>query len=85
MTKKDIPKPAKMKNEEDILEFLGVPFIHGATKNRIEIAKQRFVTEKSVELTISRVAKKLGISRDQASNQRVQLVKKVLELTGKNY
>jgi DNA polymerase beta len=27
MTKKDIPKPAKMKNEEDILEFLGVPFI----------------------------------------------------------
>ena len=27
MTKKDIPKPPKMKNEEDILEFLGVPFI----------------------------------------------------------
>jgi DNA-binding NarL/FixJ family response regulator len=53
--------------------------------SNLEIAKQRFVTEKSVELTISRVAKKLGISRDQASNQRVQLVKKVLELTGKNY
>ena len=38
-----------------------------------EIAKRRFVTEKSVEVTISRVMKSLGISASAGLNQRVHV------------
>lgn len=38
-----------------------------------EIAKRRFVTEKSVEVTISRVMKSLGISAGEGLNQRVHI------------
>lgn len=38
-----------------------------------EIAKRRFVTEKSVEVTISRVMKSLGISASAELNQRVHV------------
>ena len=47
-----------------------------------EIAKRRFVTEKAVELTIARLAKKFDIPYDSASNQRVVLAKKVFALMG---
>jgi len=40
-----------------------------------EIAKQRFVKEKSVELTISRVAKSLGILNSPSANQRVHIAR----------
>ena len=40
-----------------------------------EIAKRRFVTAKSVEVTISRVAKALGIAPDSAQNQRVHIAR----------
>jgi len=40
-----------------------------------EIAKRRFVTEKSVETTISRVAKTLGASPGAGKNLRVQLAR----------
>lgn len=40
-----------------------------------EIAKRRFVKPKSVELTISRVAKALGIASDSTQNQRVHIAK----------
>ena len=40
-----------------------------------EIAKRRFVKPKSVELTINRVAKSLGISADSTQNQRVHIAK----------
>ncbi len=40
-----------------------------------EIAKRRFVKPKSVELTINRVAKALGISADSTQNQRVHIAK----------
>lgn len=40
-----------------------------------EIAKRRFVKPKSVELTISRVAKSLGITQDSSQNQRVHIAK----------
>jgi len=40
-----------------------------------EIAKRRFVKPKSVELTISRVAKALGITSDSTQNQRVHIAK----------
>lgn len=40
-----------------------------------EIAKKRFVTEHSVEVTISRIAKILGLSADATRNQRVHMAK----------
>jgi len=40
-----------------------------------EIAKNRFVTEKSVETTIARVAKSLGIISGPSSNQRVHIAR----------
>lgn len=40
-----------------------------------EIAKRRFVKEKSVELTISRVAKSLGIISSNSVNQRVHIAR----------
>jgi DNA-binding NarL/FixJ family response regulator len=40
-----------------------------------EIAKRRFVTEKSVETSISRLAKALGLKSDPSINQRVHLAK----------
>lgn len=40
-----------------------------------EIAKQRFITEKSVEITISRIAKALGITNEPTKNQRVHIAK----------
>jgi DNA-binding NarL/FixJ family response regulator len=47
-----------------------------------EIAKRRFVTEKAIEVTIARLAKKFDIPYDSASNQRVVLAKKVFNLMG---
>lgn len=38
-----------------------------------EIAKRRFVTEKSIELTIARVAKALNLSNQPGKNQRVNI------------
>ena len=40
-----------------------------------EIAKRRFVKEKSIELTISRVAKALGIEARASVNQRVHIAR----------
>jgi DNA-binding NarL/FixJ family response regulator len=40
-----------------------------------EIAKRRFVTEKSVETSISRLAKAMGLKSDPSTNQRVHLAK----------
>lgn len=40
-----------------------------------EIAKQRFITEKSVEITISRIAKALGNTNEPTKNQRLHIAK----------
>lgn len=40
-----------------------------------EIAKQRFITEKSVEVTIGRIARILGIANEPNMNQRVHMAK----------
>jgi len=40
-----------------------------------EIAKRRFLTEKSVETSISRLAKVMGLRADPTQNQRVHLAK----------
>lgn len=47
-----------------------------------EIARVRVVTEKSVEQTISRTAKRLGIESSSALNQRVALSRAFFQLTG---
>lgn len=47
-----------------------------------EIAKRRFIKEKSVELTISRVAKALGLARSNAVNQRVHIARVYFRATG---
>lgn len=47
-----------------------------------EIAKQRFVTEKSVEVTIRRVAKALNLKHEASQNQRVHIAKIFFESTG---
>jgi DNA-binding NarL/FixJ family response regulator len=48
-----------------------------------EIAKQRFVTEKSVEVAISRIAKLLGLTADSTQNQRVHIAQVYFRSTGK--
>jgi DNA-binding NarL/FixJ family response regulator len=40
-----------------------------------EIAKRRFVTEKSVETAIARLAKTMGLTQDPSRNQRVHMAK----------
>lgn len=47
-----------------------------------EIARVRVVTEKSVEQTISRTAKRIGIESSSALNQRVALSRAFFQLTG---
>jgi len=49
-----------------------------------EIAKQRFITEKSVEITISRIAKALGITQEPTKNQRVHIAKVYFRSRGIN-
>ncbi len=52
--------------------------------SNIEIAKRRFVSEKSVELAISRMAKTLGLSPDSTRNQRVHMAKVYFRALGMN-
>ncbi|MFM1779280.1 MAG: hypothetical protein RIS51_425 [Actinomycetota bacterium] len=47
-----------------------------------EIAKRKFVTEKSVELSVSRLVRALGIERNPTQNQRVHMSKVYFRATG---
>lgn len=49
-----------------------------------EIAKRRFVSEKSVESAISRMAKTLGLAPDSTRNQRVHMAKVYFRALGMN-
>ena len=57
----------------------------GKGYSNAEIAKQRFVTEKSVEVAIVRLAKKLGVERSQTQNQRVHMAKTVFRAIGMKF
>lgn len=46
------------------------------------IAEQRSVTERSVETTIARIAKALGVAPDASRNQRVHMARVYLRATG---
>ena len=54
----------------------------GLGYSNAEIAKKRFVTEKSVEMSILRLAKKLGIERASNQNQRVHMAKALFRSIG---
>lgn len=47
-----------------------------------EIAKRRFVTEKSIEIAIARIAKKLGLPKDSSINQRVHMANVFFRASG---
>lgn len=47
-----------------------------------EIAARRNVSEKAIEQTISRIAKRLGVVGDSKTNQRAALVRRYFEMTG---
>ncbi|WP_138275980.1 response regulator transcription factor [Rhodoluna limnophila] len=47
-----------------------------------EIAKRRFITEKSVELAVARVARALGLVSSPEQNQRVHIAKVFFKATG---
>lgn len=49
-----------------------------------EIAKRRVVTEKSIEVTISRIAKSLNLAQDATRNQRVHMAKAYFAALGMN-
>jgi DNA-binding NarL/FixJ family response regulator len=49
-----------------------------------EIAKRRFVTEKSVEISISRIAKKLGLQKNDTINQRVHIANVYFRASGQS-
>lgn len=49
-----------------------------------EIAKRRFVTERTVEVSLTRIAKQLGLSPDATKNQRVHMAKVYFRARGIN-
>lgn len=52
--------------------------------SNLEIAKERFVTERSVEISISRMAKNLGLSSNATRNQRVHMAKVYFRALGRS-
>lgn len=50
-----------------------------------EIAKRRVVSEKSIEVTISRIAKSLNLAKDSTRNQRVHMAKAYFAALGMNH
>lgn len=50
-----------------------------------EIARRRVVTEKSIEVTISRIAKSLNLAKDATQNQRVHMAKAYFVALGMNH
>lgn len=49
-----------------------------------EIAKKRVVSEKSIEVTIARIAKSLNLAKDATRNQRVHMAKAYFAAVGMN-
>lgn len=47
-----------------------------------EIARRRVVTERSVEVTITRIIRRLGLEADRSRNARVEIARAYFEMTG---
>lgn len=47
-----------------------------------EIARRRFVTERSVEVTITRITRRLRLEPDRSRNARVEIARAYFEMTG---
>ena len=75
---KNINNPlAKLTDAQvEILRMVALGF------SNAEIARQRFVQEKSVQVAISRLAKSLGLKSEPTQNQRVHIANKALSAGG---
>lgn len=73
------PRPADLELTDSQIETLRL-LAYGLSNS--EIARVRVVTEKSVEKTISRMAKRLEIRVEGTMNQRVALAREYFRLTG---
>lgn len=88
--KESIEKPLGLiKDEENrLVDFTDVQIetlrLVAQGLSNSEIAKIRFVTEKTVEQTITRLAKQLGITQTPNVNSRVQLARTYFSKTGKS-
>lgn len=88
--KNSINSPLGLIKEEDnrLTEFTDVQIetlrLVAQGLSNSEIAKIRFVTEKTVEQTITRLAKQLNISQTPNVNSRVQLARTYFSKTGKS-
>jgi DNA-binding NarL/FixJ family response regulator len=88
--KESIEKPLGLiKDEENrLIDFTDVQIetlrLVAQGLSNSEIAKIRFVTEKTVEQTITRLAKQLGITQTPNVNSRVQLARTYFSKTGKS-
>lgn len=71
----------KFKNEISDVQMETLRLVAKGLSNS-EIARLRNISEKSVEQTISRLAKQLGIENNPLSNQRVQITKIYYKLAG---
>lgn len=57
----------------------------GLGLSNAEIARRKFVTEKSVEASITRLARSLGVERSQSHNQRVHMAKAYFRASGLDF
>lgn len=57
----------------------------GMGLSNAEIARRKFVTEKSVEASITRLARSLGVERSQSHNQRVHMAKAYFRASGLDF
>lgn len=84
---KHAPLDAGGRNEPEFLKLTSLQITvtklvaEGATN--AEIARQLEVTEKAVEHLITRINESLGLVNSSSVNSRVQLVRRFLELTGR--
>ena len=65
-------------NQVELLRLVAAGF------SNAEIARQKFMTEKSVEVAISRIAKALGLAANQSQNQRVHIARVYFRSMGIN-
>lgn len=73
------PDPPSLPLTDIQVEVLALA-AHGLTN--AEIAKRRFTTERSVEMTLQRTAQRLGLEPNDVENSRVVLAQAYFELIG---
>jgi DNA-binding NarL/FixJ family response regulator len=72
--KQIMPKPTNLLVELSDTQLSLLHLLSEGLSNA-EIAKRRFVTERTVEVSLTRIAKQLGMAPDTSRNQRVHMAK----------